>query len=72
MIGRVGVLTVACRGSAGAGEVQISIRGGTERFLAQSDDPLPVGTRVLVIESHGHRTVTVVPWEDTTDLRPLA
>ena len=72
MIGYVGVLTVACRGSAGPGEVQLSIRGGSERFLALSDTPLPVGTRVLVVESHRHRTVTVVPWDDTTDLRPLA
>jgi hypothetical protein len=70
MVGYVGVLTVACRGSAGPGEVQLSIRGGSERFLAVSDDPMPIGTRVLVIESRGHRTVTVVPWDDTTDLLP--
>jgi hypothetical protein len=72
MIGYVGVLTVACRGAAGPGEVQISIRGGTERFLALSDTPLPVGARVLVIESHPYRTVTVVGWDDPTLLPPVA
>jgi hypothetical protein len=64
MVGYVGVLTVASRGSAGPGEVELRIRGGTERFLARSDEPLPIGRRVLVIEAHRHRTVTVVPWDD--------
>ncbi len=68
VIGSVGVLTVATRGADGPGEVQISIRGGSERFLAHSDEPLPIGTCVLVIEQHRHRTVTVVPWDDTTNL----
>ncbi len=71
MIGSIGVLTVASRGTAGPGEVRVSIRGGTERFLARSDDPLPVGATVLVVEVHRHRTVTVVPWDDPTELRPI-
>ena len=63
-IGRVGVLTVATRGSAGPGEVHIKIRGGSESFLAWSDKPLPRGATVLVIESRGARAVDVIEWED--------
>ena len=63
-VGRVGVLTVATRGSAGPGEVLIKIRGGSEAFLAWSDKPLPRGATVLVIESRGTRAVDVIEWED--------
>jgi hypothetical protein len=63
-IGRVGVLTVATRGSAGPGEVLIKIRGGSEAFLAWSEEPLPRGATVLVIESRGARAVDVIEWED--------
>ena len=63
-VGRVGVLTVATRGSAGPGEVCINIRGGSEAFLAWSDKPLPRGATVLVIESRGARAVDVIEWED--------
>lgn len=61
-VGSIGVLTVATRGRAGAGEVLIRIRGGTESYLAWSDEPLAKGTTVLVIESRGARTVNVVEW----------
>ena len=63
-IGRVGVLIVGTRGSAGPGEVLIKIRGGTETFLAWSEKPLPKGATVLVIESRGARAVDVIEWED--------
>jgi hypothetical protein len=63
-VGRVGVLTVATRGSAGPGEVLIKIRGGSETFLAWSEKPLPRGATVLVIESRGARAVDVIEWED--------
>ena len=63
-VGRVGVLTVATRGSAGPGEVLIKIRGGSEAFLAWSEKPLPRGATVLVIESRGARAVDVIEWED--------
>jgi len=64
VIGCMGVLTVATRGSAGPGEVQVQVRGGTEAFIAWSPEPLPKGTAVLVIESRGHRAVDVSPWDD--------
>lgn len=63
-VGRTGVLTVATRGPNGPGEVLIKIRGGTETFLAWSEEPLPKGTAVLVIESRGARTVGVVEWSE--------
>ena len=63
-VGRVGVLTVATRGSAGPGEVLIKIRGGSEAFLDWSEKPLPRGATVLVIESRGARAVDVIEWED--------
>jgi hypothetical protein len=63
-IGCVGVLSVATRGGDGPGEVLIKIRGGSEAFLAWSDQPLPKGATVLVIESRGARAVDVIEWED--------
>lgn len=67
-VGCTGVLTVATRGSAGPGEVVVKIRGGSEAYLAWSDEPLARGETVLVIESRGPRTVGVVPWAGLTAL----
>ena len=64
MVGKVGTLTVATRGPNGPGEVLIKIRGGSEAFLAWSEEPLPKGTSVLVLESRGARSVGVVRWTD--------
>jgi hypothetical protein len=58
-VGRGGVLSVATRGAAGPGEVVLKIRGGTETYLAWSDEPLARGAAVVVVESHGARTVAV-------------
>jgi membrane protein implicated in regulation of membrane protease activity len=62
-IGCVGTLTVATRGEQGAGEVLVTVRGSKEAFMAWSDDPLPKGAKVLVIDVRGPRAVLVEPWE---------
>lgn len=62
LIGCVGSLVVATRGTAGAGEVLVTVRGSKEAYLAWSADPLPKGTEVLVIDIRGARTVQVEPW----------
>ncbi|WP_329416481.1 hypothetical protein OG802_33040 [Streptomyces sp. NBC_00704] len=67
VIGRTGDLLVATRGSAGPGEVLVRVRGGTETFLAWSEEPLPIGSAVLVIESRGCREVGVIEWVDPLD-----
>lgn len=67
-VGRVGVLTAPTRGGTGPGEVLIKIRGGSETYLAWSDEPLPKGANVLVIESRGARAVDVTPWFDAPGL----
>jgi hypothetical protein len=49
------------------GEVVISIRGGTEFFLAypaREDQVIAVGESVLVVEYHPPRVVIVTPWVD--------
>jgi hypothetical protein len=61
-LGCTGFLIVATRGNAGPGEVLIGIRGGSEAYLAFSDEPLPKGESVLVVETLGLRTVGVVAW----------
>jgi hypothetical protein len=63
-VGCVGVLTIATRGTAGPGEVHIKIRGGSESFMAWSEQPLPRGATVLIVQSRGARTVDVIEWED--------
>jgi hypothetical protein len=62
VVGRVGSLIVATRGAVGPGEVLLSVRGSNEAYLAWSDQPLPRGTEVLVIDTRGARTVLVEPW----------
>lgn len=62
VIGRTGTVVVRVRGDAGPGEVTVSVRGGTETFLAYASSPLDVGAAVLVTGSRGTRAVTVEPW----------
>src|SRR3954451_17353557 len=66
VVGCLGVLAIATRGAAGPGEVLVKTGGGSESYLAWSDDPLPRGTTVLVVDSRGARTVQVAPWPDDT------
>ena len=63
-IGTIGVLIIATRGQHGPGEVRIRIRGGSENFLAWSENPLPKGTTVLLTNYLGARTVEVMEWTD--------
>jgi hypothetical protein len=58
------VLSVATRGDAGPGEVVLRIRGGSETYLAYSQDPLDRHTSVLVVAVRGARTVDVVAWTE--------
>lgn len=67
VIGCTGRLLIGTRGSAGPGEVMVRVRGGSEAFLAWSDQPLEAGTTVLVIESRGARQVDVIEWTDPLD-----
>ncbi len=62
-IGCVGTLTVATRGEHGAGEVLVTVRGAKETLMAWSDEPLPKGAKVLVVDVRGARTVVVEPWD---------
>jgi hypothetical protein len=63
-IGCSGTVTVATRGAAGPGEVLVKVRGGTEAYLAWSEQPLAKGTRVLVFDTRGERTLDVMEWRD--------
>ena len=40
------------------------MRGGREAYLAWSEQPLAKGTKVLVFNSRGERTVDVMEWAD--------
>jgi hypothetical protein len=68
VIGCTGELLIGTRGSAGPGEILVRVRGGSETFLAWSQDPLPIGATVLVVESRGCREVDVIEWADPLDL----
>ncbi|MER7177938.1 hypothetical protein ABT404_00310 [Streptomyces hyaluromycini] len=67
VIGCTGTVLIGTRGSTGPGEVLVRVRGGSETFLAWSEEPLPVGATVLVIESRGCREVGVIEWVDPLD-----
>jgi hypothetical protein len=63
-VGCIGSLLVATRGPGGPGEVLVKMRGGTEPYIAWSEQPLAKGTTVLVFNSRGGRTVDVMEWND--------
>ncbi|ANH94618.1 MULTISPECIES: hypothetical protein [unclassified Streptomyces] len=67
VIGCTGELLIGTRGSAGPGEILVRVRGGSETFLAWSQEPLPIGATVLVVDSRGRREVDVIEWADPLD-----
>ena len=62
VVGKIGRVSGAVRPGR-VGEVIIPVRGTSEAFLARSDhgEPIPVGTRVIVVEYLPPRTVIVSP-----------
>jgi hypothetical protein len=63
-VGCTGTLLVATRGVDGPGEVLVKIRGGTEAYLAWSEQPLARGSTVLVFNSRGDRALDVMQWSE--------
>jgi len=61
------VLTLGTRGQRGPGEVLVRVRGGTETYMAWSEEPLAKDATVLIIESRGSRAVDVIEWDGTPD-----
>jgi hypothetical protein len=66
-VGSSGVLLVGTRGPDGPGEVLLQIRGGTEAYIAWSEEPLPKGSEVLVFNSRGDRSVDVMQFGSEPD-----
>jgi hypothetical protein len=58
--GRSGYVSVAIPGDKRAGEVTLTIRGGTEAFIAFAEHPIERGVQVLVVGDRGARSVDVV------------
>ena len=63
-LGAIGVLTIGTRGAKGPGEALLQVGGGTEAYIAWSEQALPRGTQVLAVTKRGPRAVDVVPWPD--------
>lgn len=59
----MGKVIVATRGADGPGEVLVKVRGGTEAYLAWSEQPLSADTSVIVFNSRGERTVDVMQFD---------
>lgn len=66
-VGCTGTLLIATRGVDGPGEVLVKMRGGTEAYLAWSEQPLAKGSTVLVFNERGERAVDVMEWSDPLD-----
>lgn len=60
--GMTGTITSPIREAGALGEVLISIRGGTELYLARADEPIAAWTTVLIVAVHPGRLVDVVTW----------
>jgi hypothetical protein len=63
VVGCVGKVVTATRGVDGPGEVLVNVRGGTEAYLAWSEQPLARDTSVIVFNSRGERTVDVMEFD---------
>lgn len=63
VVGCMGKVIVATRGADGPGEVLVKVRGGTEAYLAWSEQPLGADTSVIVFNSRGERTVDVMQFD---------
>lgn len=61
VVGKVAHVSVPIPGGARAGEVTVRIRGGTEAYIAYSDQQIDAGTEVVVIADLGARSVSVTP-----------
>jgi hypothetical protein len=66
-VGCTGTVIVATRGEAGPGEVLVKVRGGTEAYLAWSEQPLATGTEVIVYNARGDRTLDVMEFSSGAD-----
>ena len=62
-MGCLGRVVVATRGTDGPGEALINVRGGTEAYLAWSEEPLIRDTPVIVFNARGERTVDVMQFD---------
>ena len=61
MIGKMGRVTGTI-GPGKLGEVMVEVRGGSEAFhaySADSDETIPIGSRIVVVEYFPPRTVVV-------------
>jgi hypothetical protein len=61
VVGRPAFVTVAIPGEGRAGEIQLRVRGATESYIAYADEPVRVGTQVVVLADMGARSVLVAP-----------
>jgi hypothetical protein len=59
IVGSTGTVTVSTRGPEGPGEVVVRFRGGTEAYIAWSEQPIERGTTVVVFNERGGRQVDV-------------
>lgn len=63
-MGKLGRVVIALRGRGRPGEIMVRIRGGSETFIAHSDEDLPVGSSVIVISRRADRGVEVTAFSD--------
>lgn len=64
LIGQVGQVTMRIAGSGHAGEVQLPVRGGSESFIAYSDELIERGMQVMVVGARPGRVVQVTALSD--------
>ncbi len=62
VIGSIGHVTLRIPGPGRPGEVLLSMRGGSESFIAYSEEEIPTGSQVLVLNSRPGRVVEVTPF----------
>jgi hypothetical protein len=67
LYGRIGRVTVPIP-SDGPGEIVVAIRGGTERFAAWCEEPVPKHASVVVVEVRSPRSVFVARFPEADNL----
>ena len=62
LVGRIGTVVHAVRGSSGPGEIRVVVAGIAHYYIAFAGIAIPIGAEVLIINSRGDRQVDVEPW----------
>jgi membrane protein implicated in regulation of membrane protease activity len=62
LVGHLASVSTRIRGGDLPGEITVRHDGDVHTFLAYAEEPIPLGTEVLIVNSRGNHQVDVESW----------